>query len=220
MGEAKRKREVRMSEDKRKREVRAHHEAGHAVVARTLGLQIYDIRLANGDDYVQTSSEAWAAKDGTAEDRIAAYEKEAKTSMAGVIAQHQVSPLHPDEVRGQTADMTAIWDRLMRIALLRSGAAEPDLPPGERVILTDEQIHAAISIAEQLWAETQSTVKASWPAIEQVAGLMLGQDRTTQADVDCAMQSAGDGVTAVFNEPLPFASFVSSGPIEEDEPTT
>jgi hypothetical protein len=210
MGEAKRKRAHAIHR------AIAYHEAGHAVVARTLGLQINDIR----DNCVQTYSEGLAAKDGTTEDRIAGYEKDAKTAMAGMIAQHQVWPLHRDQVRHQTDDMKIIWSRLGRITLLRSGVAEPDLSSGDT--LTDETADAAISIASQLWAETQSMVKASWPAIEQVAGLMLRQDRTTQADVDRAMQSAGDGVTAVFNE-LPFASFVSGSPIietQEDEPTT
>jgi hypothetical protein len=69
----------------------AYHEAGHAVVARTLGVQINDIRLASRDNHVQTYSAGWAAKDDTVEDRIAGYEKDAKVAMAGMIAQPKLN---------------------------------------------------------------------------------------------------------------------------------
>jgi hypothetical protein len=217
MGEAKRKRDALQI-------VIAYHEAGHAVVARTLGLRINDIRLASRDNYVQTHSEGWVTKDGTAEERIVAYEKDAKTAMAGMIAQHQVRQLRQDDVRHQTDDIAIIWSQVASIALLRSGEPLPDLAPGEKgkVALTDETAQAAMLVASRLWAETQSMVKASWGAIERVAALMLHQDRTTQADVDCAMQSAGGPIAAAFNE-LPFASFVSGSGVwvgDDEQRTT
>ncbi len=111
----------------------AHHEAGHAVVARLCGLEVTDLLIITGDDSdmagVVTAPILPAASvlaDGygytlTDEDLVAAYtwiEARVLTSLAGVIAEEMFTGAF--DMDGASADMAQISD------IVKYAFVEPD----------------------------------------------------------------------------------------------
>jgi hypothetical protein len=70
----------------------AHHEAGHAVIARILGMGIeyVTLRRADGDPGALAHSAAYFAPDN-----LEAREKDAIVALAGPMAQQHYRPLSP-----------------------------------------------------------------------------------------------------------------------------
>jgi hypothetical protein len=79
------------------KKTKAHHEAGHAVVARALGIKVTHATLSDIDGEAVVSS--WSAGHAAAENaanapyRIAGLEKDAMVALAGPLAEFQYRPL-------------------------------------------------------------------------------------------------------------------------------
>ena len=71
----------------RKERIIAYHEAGHAVVARVLGLGVVHVAMfpTDGDGLAgaQTWSAAWLARDADHSTKLRALENDAKVNLAG-----------------------------------------------------------------------------------------------------------------------------------------
>ncbi len=72
-----------------KRTVIAHHEAGHAVTARKLGIPVVQV-IVRGDRSALTHSAGWLSMgDADIEARVAAYESDAVVALSGLAAQRR-----------------------------------------------------------------------------------------------------------------------------------
>jgi hypothetical protein len=79
----------------RGKKVKAHHEAGHAVVARVLGISVEHVSLLAGGENstgVLTHGALYQARDNTHSAQIAAAEKDAKVALAGVLRSSVIGP--------------------------------------------------------------------------------------------------------------------------------
>lgn len=75
---------------------KAYHEAGRAVVARTLGITMSHVTMLSTDDMTAGSaladSASWLARDADQATRLAAIEKDMKALLAGPHAQARYQP--------------------------------------------------------------------------------------------------------------------------------
>jgi len=76
--------------------LKAYHEAGHAVVARTLGITLSYVTMLPTDDMpaggALGNSVSWLARDTDQATRLAAIEKDMKACLAGPHAQKRYQP--------------------------------------------------------------------------------------------------------------------------------
>ena len=76
--------------------LKAYHEAGHAVVARTLGMAMSYVTMLPTDDMTAGSaladSASWLARDADQATQLAAIEKDMKALLAGPHAQARYQP--------------------------------------------------------------------------------------------------------------------------------
>jgi hypothetical protein len=85
---------------------KAYHEAGHAVIARTLGVGVTYVALRL--ETTQTVSAAYLAETDDIDDipaRIAALEKDTKVFYAGAQAQHRYRPLSRGQLSRAQSDV-------------------------------------------------------------------------------------------------------------------
>jgi hypothetical protein len=139
----------------------ALHEAGHAVVARLLDLEVTKVS-AGADAGVRTR---WQVTEGSLQRVIL-------VDLAG-----QLAELHGLRERWQTDERNAL-SRALRIVLLRRGLRDEQL--------TDEMRAEAAELVEQLRAEAETLVTVNWPAIGRVA-FALADHPLTQAEVDALL---------------------------------
>ena len=103
----------------KKMSVVAHHEAGHAVIARKLGLGVLYIALFSTDETNNpaspSQSAAWAARDGDLSARAIGNEIDAKVCLAGPCTQQRYQPVKNFE----EGDGHRLGQRLHQCAELR-----------------------------------------------------------------------------------------------------
>jgi hypothetical protein len=142
----------------------ALHEAGHAVVARLLDLEVTRIS-AGVDAGVRTR---WQMTEGSLQKAIV-------VDLAG-----QLAELHGLRERWQTDDRNAL-SRALRVLLLRRGLRDEQL--------TDELGGEAAELVAQLRAEAETLVGDDWAAIGRVA-FALADHPLTQREVDALLAAA------------------------------
>jgi hypothetical protein len=170
--------------NQRDRTVRAFHEAGHAVVARLLGVQITEaiVRFRPVRYFhVQTRSAGHVAR-GTPDFRKG-LEADIQVSLAGHIAQKVHRPQSYRE--HQTADdVQAAGQAAIRYCLEPGNGEHED---GKCFRFEGKLPPEATELLSRLHKPTVKLITENWPKVERVAGAFLERSELTQADIDAIM---------------------------------
>jgi hypothetical protein len=158
----------------------AYHEAGHAVVARLLGVQVTGVRMFRTEGTraaVVTTSAAMRHKG--LDDFIAGLVIDSKIALAGAIAQWQYKPTK--NVRGWDDDFTRASSYMATAVFAEREGKIPQ--PGAFELDATEQARAE-NMFNTARTETESLVQASWQAIERVAAALQTRNLLTERDLD------------------------------------
>lgn len=170
--------------------LKAHHEAGHAVIARRLGIGVRRVCLSPTNDnpngpHALTERAAHKVLDADVATQIAAIESDIKVCFAGMHAQCRYGDVrHPSEIReAWQDDIDNASSFVGMILAVKSGAT-----------LTADNVYiytptlADRTEADQLFAslrdETETLVDANWPAIERVAKALFKCRELTGDELD------------------------------------
>jgi hypothetical protein len=169
------------------RSVRAHHEAGHAVIARKLGIKIDYADVVRG--LVPSESASERAKNLGVPEQAQDYEKDANVTLAGFAAQRRSHPdtdLHFDSdvivIEEEDDDMRNTRNAIYGAACLRAGTTAPR---GNGEVKVDEAMQKEMrAVFARVKQETAALVAEHWPAIKRVAKALERHDCIDQAEVD------------------------------------
>jgi hypothetical protein len=169
--------------------IKAHHEAGHAVVARKLGVAITRCTMFSTDPTneaaAHTHSAAWLARDAALSDRVTALETDAKIALAGQLSEMQYHPPKDDRLREEwRIDINLAKGFIAKSVLLKSGADMTGL-----TTLGPQNSVEAVKLLERLWNETDVLIRQNWPAIERTADALLRRRHLTGDDVDALIDA-------------------------------
>ncbi|WP_425906578.1 hypothetical protein [Nitrobacter sp. TKz-YC02] len=167
-----------------KRETIAHHEAGHAVIARVLDIPVSYATLDAHDGagaVVTTSSATHLALDD-----LETPEKYAIVALAGPQAQHHYRPMslaaqnHACE-GGWRVDRANATSLLAMLVLRQHG--KPAVP-GSYVELDGPETEEFSRLFSRTTQKTADLVEENWPAIQRVAAALLSRPGLTEDDID------------------------------------
>jgi hypothetical protein len=162
--------------------------AGHAVIARVLGLGVPYAALfgidPNSNAGVTTTSASWRARSDDVAAQVTGFEKDAKVALAGAQAQQRYRPLgrgRIDRARRNewSSDFSNALSCVAHAVVLRHGDE-----PVRRTNLDDAHRSEAETLFGRLLEETADLVEQNWPAIERVATALLSNRMLTQDDLD------------------------------------
>jgi hypothetical protein len=178
-------------------EVIAHHEAGHAVIARVLGVSFDYVTMDPADGaeaHVKARDAIWQARDADLPAQLKALATDGKMALAGPYAQMRYEPdasaikalkefSIPVDAWGDmnwVCDMKKISKCVAWSVLLRTHVCSS--------LSECEGVHADAAeckgLYDQLGDETEKLVAENWPAIERVAKQLKRQPTLTQIEVD------------------------------------
>jgi hypothetical protein len=176
---------------------KAYHEAGHAVVARTLGVAVtYVTTFSTGSDNqggAETHSAAWQARDADRPTQLVAIGKDIKVSMAGPQAEHRHRPIKHTKWSLLAADAKPYWwagdftvarNSACQVVLLKDGTVATTTFDAITVKLNMPQIAEIDRLIDQFWKETEMLVDQHWPAIERTAKALLSGRPLVQDELD------------------------------------
>jgi hypothetical protein len=173
-------------------ELRAYHEAGHAVVARVLGVSVTHVTILSTKDdnsgAAQTRSAAWLARDTGAPARIAALRKDALVALAGPHAQVRHRPQTNIKRATSKEWKDDIANVMNALGLAAGHAGSRPLAASDRI--PPELIPEVQCLWSQVEPESQKMVEEYWPAIERVAKALLTHRVLHQGEVDALIWSA------------------------------
>src|SRR5262245_39069473 len=182
----------------------AHHEAGHAVVARVLGVgvsyaSLYPVEPENRANVV-TASASWLVNESDVRGKIAALEKDAKVAFGGAAAQQRYRPLTEKQVRRAIKSEWAVdWRNAcscvrMIVTLKNTGKID------DEVTFDATCTRKATELAERLLNETDTVVLENWQAIERVTTALLSKPFLTKVDID-ALVTGHPNLDDLINRP-------------------
>ncbi len=204
-----------------KRRRNAYHEAGHAVIARALGIEVIHVKMrptaaddpkyagidiAEGDHCVVTTQcAAWNPfRRYPKSVCLRAWKASAKIMCAGRIAQERVYPDSIGDWAGPGAmfmsDLIGLEHATGHIALLQAGiepatAAEFDEDgDGYMLNLNIDEEKAAYALRKPLERQTRALITKHWHAIERVAKVLQRRDYLNRSQLDQLI--AGSGATS------------------------
>jgi hypothetical protein len=172
--------------------IKAYHEAGHAVVARALGVAVtYVSTFSTGPGNqggAETHSAAWHARNADLPAQLAAIGKDLEVSLAGPLAEHRHRPVKRINFKtGQpywwTDDIARATCCAIQIVLLKDGTISTmvDTPP----VVNEAQFAEGSRLIKQSWQETEALVERHWPTIERTANALLsGRPLLDQDELD------------------------------------
>ena len=167
------------------RRVTAIHEAGHAVIARRLGVNVAIAALFPPNSMDDGGVEAESQMSKTNGLSTEAVEIDIKVALAGIAAQRRAFPDSVGDKDGEE-DWGIIQDGVARIVYIMNGLTLPD--DEAAFVLSDEMCDIADRIYKQLTAETDILVTKCWPAIERVAEAIMQYPHTlNQSEIDALM---------------------------------
>jgi len=172
----------------------AYHEAGHAVIARMLGVGVPQLTLVSVD--ADNAAGAITASAAALADRndlfayVAGIEKDIKVSIAGPQSQNIYRPSDENHDEWESDRQTQL-SLALKIVLLKAGIDIPDA--GLQASVNSDQLDEAKRLLARLAEETRALVIANWPAITRVAEALLRLRRQTldQAAIDALIATAG-----------------------------
>lgn len=181
----------------RKQKVIAHHEAGHAVVARVLRIAVPHVAMFSTDGQgladATTGSASWLASKGDQAAHLRALEDDAKVSLAGPYAQGRHQKLgavrkHPPEWRD---DMRSAMSLMVSAVLLKDDAGF-DTTVAHAVTLSPDQREQVSRLFKRIGEETNKLVNDNWLAIERTADRLLQQRIISGEEVDAIIAASAD----------------------------
>jgi hypothetical protein len=175
--------------------IRAYHEAGHAVVARALGIGV--VRAAGFSTGPDNAGQVLTAFefDDDLPAQLAAIWKDLAVALAGPRAENRyrygpatswsAAPFNIDWIArasdGWAGDIKNAKMLAIRSVRLKEGSL---LPIDGLVEASAAQMAEANRLLEQSWQETGVLVGQHWPAIERVANALLGGRMLDQDALD------------------------------------
>ena len=171
-------------------QIRAHHEAGHAVVARLLGTTVVRAAIFStgvGEDAsVLTHSAEHLTREGDLLARLHGLKVDAKVALAGPYAQRKYRP-NTNRKRASCAewalDLRNAESSAVKIVLLR---ADPHrvFDGDKEVTLTPEEVTEVHSLFSRFGADVRAMLDEHWPAVERVAGALLKSRIVSGDEID------------------------------------
>ena len=151
----------------------AHHEAGHAVIARKLGLEVFYVMLSldnNGGGFGKCQHETYFVRNADLATKLVAYETDAIVALAGPVAECRYRQPTKREMAGWRGDRKTARRCVTRLVALK------------RNILTPEPKYD--ELFAQFCNKTRVLIDKHWPAIERVAQGLLDFSDLNAALVD------------------------------------
>jgi len=179
-----------ISRRQRARAIIAYHEAGHAVIARALGVTVEFVAMNSiSEDAAagaMTRSAAHHADKADTAARIRGSEADAMVALAGWAAQSRVHASSAERWVNDPADgdVRNALSNAGRIAMLQAGEPVPDLAPGEAWELPAAYRESAVANYKRLWTETNAMVAEHWRKIERLAKILIERDYVDGAELD------------------------------------
>jgi len=171
----------------------AYHEAGHAVVARRLGVGISYVTMLPGFGQtagVQTCSAAHAAGDAP-EAFICGCEADAQVSLAGPIAEQLHRPIRTrlgekSRMGFWESDIERAGNSLGTAEALRAGAVTiaEARHGGFEIALMPELLAARNASSRRLHEETRKLLEDDWPAVDRVATAFMERPFFNEEEID------------------------------------
>ena len=175
--------------------LKAYHEAGHAVVARTLGMAMSYVTMLPTDDMTAGSavanSASWLARDADQVTQLAAIEKDMMACLAGPLAQARYQPRKTKRIPNDWAsDFKLAKSFATKAVLIRNGRGA-DIPIGEgtfEIVLGADDLAEIAQLFHRIWNETEALVAKLWPAITLVAEELLTRRALFEDEVDVLIE--------------------------------
>jgi ATP-dependent Zn protease len=171
---------------------RAYHEAGHAVVARALGIAVTYVTIFStgpgNEGDTQTRSSSWCAPDDDRPAKLVAIGKDLAVVLAGPLAEHRYRPVkrinwNTREPYWWTDDMENAINFAIKSVLLKDGTISTTYTG--QVDMNEAQRSEVTRLLGQSWQETKALVEQQWPAIERTANALLsGRPVIDQDELD------------------------------------
>jgi hypothetical protein len=162
----------------------AYHEAGHAVIARVLGVSVAYVTLLRITDYSRASAAivhpGWHDRDS----EIVVATNYVKICLAGPCTEFRTCPIRRRpgdsflEHLMSRPSCAADWRMAVEFVVTIMMAPGDSLPPPDD--LTTENIR----LLGRLWNETIALVRQHWGAIERVAQALLQRPILNEAELD------------------------------------
>jgi hypothetical protein len=164
-----------------KRTVIAHREAGHAVIARKLGIPV-DHTIVRGGRGANPFGGSMGDPDTEA--RVAAYESDAVVALAGLAAQRRLQGREEmfvtDDLFEDDDDMANPRRAIYCAICLRTGKPLPV----EGVAVDRLAVDAMTDAFRRFQTEAIRLVRVHWPAIARVAKALERHGRIDQTELD------------------------------------
>jgi ATP-dependent Zn protease len=165
---------------------RAYHEAGHAVIARMLGLKVHYVTTLESAEAALTHCAAYQARNADQVTRLAAFMKDIIVALAGPQAQLKYRPPKNKQPYEWGDDLKNAQNSAIQAALMASGVDTLLNPEGSfiTVDLDADQAVCANDMLQQARDAVRDLVAEHWPQIERVAAALLSHPILNGDDLD------------------------------------